>query len=68
MHTQTAELIRECRQQEGLTQRQLGEKCRMSQANISRLESGKYNGCMVNTLKIVAGAMGRRLVMGMERD
>lgn len=68
MHTQPATVIRKCRKRQGLTQRELGEKCGMGQQNVARLERDGYNGCRVDTLQLVAQAMGRRLVISMEPD
>ncbi len=58
-------LIIHARTEAGLTQKQLSEKTGLSQANISRIESGQ---AMPNlgTLKKIADSVGKKLVISFE--
>lgn len=58
----TAELILLARKSAGLTQAQLSERAGISQPNIARLESGKYNPS-VEFLERIAKALGKELVI-----
>ncbi len=53
--------ISKLREKLGLTQKQLAEKIKTSQAVISRLESGDYWQCSLRTLEKIAMATGTRL-------
>lgn len=53
--------IAKLRQKFGLTQKQLAERIKTSQANISRLESGDYWQCSLRTLEKIAMVTGTRL-------
>ena len=48
-----------------LTQKQLAQRSGVSQANISKIENGNYHPS-VSTLKRIAGALGKRLVVSFE--
>lgn len=48
--------LREIRQQKGVTQRQLSEKCGIAQSYISELEKGKYD-CSITTLCALTRAL-----------
>ncbi len=52
--------IMDARIEKGLTQRQLSEMSGISQADISRLESGTANPSL-RTITRIAGAMGRKV-------
>ena len=52
--------IVEARLEEGITQRELAERCGMKPSNLSRLENGNGNPS-VETLARIARALGRRL-------
>ena len=53
--------IAKLRQKFGLTQKQLAERIKTSQANVSRLESGDYWQCSLRTLEKIAMVTGTRL-------
>lgn len=59
------ELIVSARIDAGLTQKQLSEKTGLSQANISRIESGQALPNL-GTLKKIADSIGKRLVVSFE--
>ena len=48
-----------------LTQKQLAQRSGVSQANISKIENGNYQPSL-STLKRIAGALGKRLVVSFE--
>ena len=48
-----------------LTQKQLAQRSGVSQANISKIENGNYHPSL-STLKRIAGALGKRLVVSFE--
>lgn len=52
--------IVEARLEEGLSQRELAERCGMKPANLSRLENGNGNPSVATLARIAAG-LGRRL-------
>jgi transcriptional regulator with XRE-family HTH domain len=60
-----AELLREARRRHGLTQRQLADRARTSQAAISRIERGLVSPS-VDTLATLLDLMGERLVLAGE--
>lgn len=60
-----AELLREVRRRHGLTQRQLADRARTSQAAISRIERGLVSPS-VATLTTLLGLMGEQLVLAGE--
>lgn len=60
-----AELLREIRRRHGLTQRQLADRARTSQAAISRIERGLVSPS-VDTLATLLDLMGERLVLAGE--
>lgn len=51
------EYIQAARTERGLTQAELGEKCRVSGAEISRVESGKRRSPSPGMLKLIAQAL-----------
>ena len=58
-------LLRQVRQRHGLTQRQVADRARTSQAAISRIERGLVSPS-VDTLATLLDLMGERLVLGGE--
>jgi transcriptional regulator with XRE-family HTH domain len=59
------ELLREVRRRHGLTQRQLADRARTSQAAISRIERGLVSPS-VDTLATLLDLMGEQLVLAGE--
>lgn len=57
MGTYTGDSIRKYRKQMGLTQKQLGEKCGINEANIRKYELGSQNP-KIETLQKIASALG----------
>ncbi len=57
-----AELLREVRRRHGLTQRQLADRARTSQAAISRIERGLVSPS-VDTVATLLDLMGEQLVL-----
>ncbi|HEU0302954.1 MAG TPA: helix-turn-helix transcriptional regulator [Gaiellaceae bacterium] len=57
------ELLRTVRRRHGLTQRQLADRARTSQAAISRLERGRVSPT-VDTLRELLDLMGEQLELG----
>jgi len=51
------EQIRNARKAQGMTTRQLAEKCGLSHSHISRIESGRY-AVTIDTLAIIGNALG----------
>lgn len=60
-----AELLREVRRRHGLTQRQLADRARTSQAAISRIERGLVSPS-VDTVATLLDLMGEQLVLAGE--
>jgi len=54
--------IVEIRINEGMSQKELAEKCGMKQANLCRLENGNGNPSVATLLRIAQG-LGRKLVI-----
>jgi predicted transcriptional regulator len=54
------EHLMEVRRGLGITQQKLAERSGIKQANIARIECGKYNSTF-DTLTVLAGAMGKRI-------
>ena len=54
--TYTGDLIRKFRLEKGLTQKQLGEKCGINEANIRKYELGNQNP-KIETLQKIANAL-----------
>ena len=59
------DLVISARSAANLTQRQLAQRSGVSQANISKIENGNYQPSL-STLKRIAGALGKRLVVSFE--
>ena len=59
---EVCQLITSTRNALGITQHQLAEKSRVSQANISKIENGSYNPS-ITTLKRIADGLGKRLIL-----
>lgn len=57
----------DARKEKGITQKQLAEKCGISQADISRLESGNANPS-IRTLQRIADGMGMKLKISFVAD
>ena len=58
-------LVISARNAANLTQKQLAQRSGVSQANISKIENGNYQPSL-STLKRIAGALGKRLVVSFE--
>ena len=59
------DLVISARTAADLTQKQLAQRSGVSQANISKIENGNYHPSL-STLKRIAGALGKRLVVSFE--
>ena len=59
------DLVISARSAANLTQKQLAQRSGVSQANISKIENGNYHPSL-STLKRIAGALGKRLVVSFE--
>ena len=59
------DLIISTRSAANLTQKQLAQRSGVSQSNISKIENGNYQPSL-STLKRIAGALGKRLVVSFE--
>lgn len=57
-----ADLIISLRNEMNITQEQLAEKSGVSQANISKIENGKYMPS-IKVIKRIADALGKRIVI-----
>lgn len=63
----TGKRIKEIRMQKGLTQKQLGDKCGIADANIRKYENGKQNPKM-ETLQKIADALGVPIYEFLDND
>lgn len=59
------DLVISARSTANLTQKQLAQRSGVSQSNISKIENGNYQPSL-STLKRIAGALGKRLVVSFE--
>ena len=59
------DLVISTRSAANLTQKQLAQRSGVSQSNISKIENGNYHPSL-STLKRIAGALGKRLVVSFE--
>ena len=59
------DLVISARNAADLTQKQLAQRSGVSQSNISKIENGNYQPSL-STLKRIAGALGKRLVVSFE--
>ena len=59
------DLVISARNAANLTQKQLAQRSGVSQSNISKIENGNYQPSL-STLKRIAGALGKRLVVSFE--
>ena len=59
------DLVISARNAADLTQKQLAQRSGVSQANISKIENGNSHPSL-STLKRIAGALGKRLVVSFE--
>ena len=59
------DLVISARSAANLTQKQLAQRSGVSQANSSKIENGNYQPSL-STLKRIAGALGKRLVVSFE--
>lgn len=59
------DLVISARNAADLTQKQLAQRSGVSQANISKIENGNYHPSL-STLKRIAGALGKRLVVSFD--
>lgn len=62
INAEISELIQSVRKDVGLSQKQLSEKTKIPQANISKIENGHYIPS-IEILKRIADALGKRLVV-----
>jgi len=62
INAEISELIQSVRKEVGLSQKQLSEKTKIPQANISKIENGHYIPS-IEILKRIADALGKRLVV-----
>lgn len=65
INTEVRDLVISARNAANLTQKQLAQRSGVSQANISKIENGNYHPSL-STLKRIAGALGKRLVVSFE--
>ena len=65
VNSRVASLIYEARKRAGLTQKQLAGIIGSTQSVIARLESSDYKGHSLSILVRIAGALGKRVVIGM---
>ena len=61
-NAEISELIQSVRKDAGLSQKQLSEKTKIPQANISKIENGHYLPS-IEILKRIADGLGKRLVV-----
>lgn len=61
MHRQIAELIRQLREDEGLSQEELATRVNTSQSTIARLEDPDYGGHSLTMLARVFSSLGRNI-------
>ena len=57
------ELIRQSREAQGLTQKQLAKRAKTSQSAISRIEDADYDGLKLETLERIAQALNMPLAI-----
>ena len=62
INAEISELIQSVRKDAGLSQKQLSEKTKIPQANISKIENGHYLPS-IEILKRIADGLGKRLVV-----
>ena len=62
INTELCQLIISTRNSLNITQNQLAEKSGVTQSNISKIENGSYRPS-ISTLKKIANALGKRLVI-----
>ena len=65
INAEVRDLVISARSAANLTQKQLAPRSGVSQANISKIENGNYQPSL-STLKRIAGALGKRLVVSFE--
>ena len=65
INAEVRDLVISARSAANLTQKQLAQRSGVSQANISKIENGNYQPSL-STLKRIAGALGKRLVVSFE--
>ena len=65
INAEVRDLVISARNAADLTQKQLAQRSGVSQANISKIENGNYQPSL-STLKRIAGALGKRLVVSFE--
>lgn len=65
INAEVRDLIIAARSASNLTQKQLAQRSGVSQANISKIENGNYHPTL-STLKRIADALGKRLVVSFE--
>ena len=65
INAEVRDLVISARSAANLTQKQLAQRSGVSQSNISKIENGNYQPSL-STLKRIAGALGKRLVVSFE--
>jgi ribosome-binding protein aMBF1 (putative translation factor) len=60
--------LRQLRERQGLSLTDVSERSRIDRATISKLETGKVANPTYATLRALAGALGKRLALGLEED
>jgi transcriptional regulator with XRE-family HTH domain len=61
-------MLKQARQESGLSLTQVAASTGIDKAAISRLENGYYANTTVNTLNRLAGAYGKHLVLALKDD
>ncbi len=67
VYTEISAVVIEARTESGMTQKELSQACGLTQSNISKIESGLSHPT-IESLKKIADALGRRLIVTMERQ
>ncbi len=55
-------VIKEKRNEYGITQKELSKRANISNTTLNRLENGKLNTCSVGTLKVIADVLSIKLI------
>ena len=62
------DLIRELRESQGLTQKELAEKIGTTQSAIARIEDANYTGLKLPTIAKIAQALGHRVELTLVKE
>ena len=65
IYAEIREMLRNAREEAGMTQRQLAERTGLTQANISNMENGSSRPT-IDSLKKIADAFGKKLVVAFD--